>query len=375
MPWPREEHPQAIASVLADDPGSSVLTVTSLGLSKRSVRRGFGEKDRNRVVALWKDQTTGWKEIELPEGYDGVVLTVSATRHEELTSDGRSDRDNAAVLELHGVFNVQQPKAAESKHEASNKEDDRDRDVTDLLAKKDPEAQNPQFSKVHDMMELTLWTYFVNSVLDAEDGDLVKDFGRWVADWSHGRKFENEPGRLGMLIPLIGSGLKAYKRDYLENADNDTEVPSKELQCAIQLASKAVGNIGMWGDGKEPMRESENGRTAASSPRLTLHERWSLLVESASFRLKTIHRLLQEDSIEKIVESDPVPTGIIDPIRIHISIPPSILWAVHHRLTYRRRQGNLSPDGASLLQSIEDTLDQYELPETKFYKRIFESLT
>jgi hypothetical protein len=54
------------ASVLADDPGCGVLTLTSIGMAQRSRPPG---REPSRVIALWKDSTSGTREISLdPEG-------------------------------------------------------------------------------------------------------------------------------------------------------------------------------------------------------------------------------------------------------------------------------------------------------------------
>ena len=47
------------ASVLADDPGSAVLTLTSYGMAERSRPHG---RDASSVIALWKDPTQGVRE-------------------------------------------------------------------------------------------------------------------------------------------------------------------------------------------------------------------------------------------------------------------------------------------------------------------------
>ena len=79
------------ASTLADDPGCSVLTLTSIGMSTLSRPRP-GDPDRCRVIALWKDaKSNKLKEIELPEGYEGIVISLKEEYLEEWTADGRSD--------------------------------------------------------------------------------------------------------------------------------------------------------------------------------------------------------------------------------------------------------------------------------------------
>ena len=61
------------ASVLADDPGSAVMTLTSFGMAQRSRPAGL---DASPVIALWKDPARGAREISLEPGAQGVLLTV-----------------------------------------------------------------------------------------------------------------------------------------------------------------------------------------------------------------------------------------------------------------------------------------------------------
>lgn len=88
------------ATVLADDPGSSVLTVTSLGMSQMS--RPNGAKPC-RTIALWKDPETGIQEIELPDKDEAVVLSLTSKSAQEWTADGRHDGGHAGYLRLAGV--------------------------------------------------------------------------------------------------------------------------------------------------------------------------------------------------------------------------------------------------------------------------------
>lgn len=104
-PQLKERWAARYATVLADDPGCSVLSITSLGMSRLS--RPRDGKSRARVVALWKDAKTGGPhEIEIDEGCEGVVLSVSLRRVEEWTADGRSDGRNALFPILSGIHCV-----------------------------------------------------------------------------------------------------------------------------------------------------------------------------------------------------------------------------------------------------------------------------
>jgi len=91
------------ASVLADDPGTAVLTLTAAGMVQRSRPIGMPPSS---VVAMWKDPTRGLREIALDPGSDGVVMSVANTRARRRCADGRTPVDNAAGLVVAGVHQV-----------------------------------------------------------------------------------------------------------------------------------------------------------------------------------------------------------------------------------------------------------------------------
>jgi hypothetical protein len=74
------------AGVLADDPGSAVLTLTSLGMARRSRPPGH---DPTPVVALWKGPGQPPREIPLDHGAHGVLLSVAADPAVRRSFDGR----------------------------------------------------------------------------------------------------------------------------------------------------------------------------------------------------------------------------------------------------------------------------------------------
>src|SRR5579871_832530 len=79
------------ASVLADDPGSAVLTLTSFGMAHRSRPPGFG---RSPVVALWKGPGQEAREIPLEPGAQGILLSANTAHTAKRTYDGRRPLDN-----------------------------------------------------------------------------------------------------------------------------------------------------------------------------------------------------------------------------------------------------------------------------------------
>lgn len=82
------------ASVFAEDPGTSVLTLTSLGMAERcrpTLLSTGRRADKSRAVALWKDVETGEHEIVLDEADNACILTVVPLEREEYAADGRRD--------------------------------------------------------------------------------------------------------------------------------------------------------------------------------------------------------------------------------------------------------------------------------------------
>jgi hypothetical protein len=92
--------PGRYATVLADDPGSAVLTLTSLGLMRRS------DTPRAREIALWKDAQGAARELELPDGAHALVLTLLPTRETNLSSDLRTDNNMSIKISLAGVLGI-----------------------------------------------------------------------------------------------------------------------------------------------------------------------------------------------------------------------------------------------------------------------------
>src|SRR5215472_6670004 len=94
------------ASVLADDPGSAVLTLTSIGMAQRSRPHGH---DASPVIALWKDPRGSVREIALEGGAQAVVLSVAMSRATRRSADGRMPVDNGtscydvAVNQVHAA--------------------------------------------------------------------------------------------------------------------------------------------------------------------------------------------------------------------------------------------------------------------------------
>ena len=95
--------PARYASVLADDPGSSVLTLTSLGMAWRSQPSGFNP---SRVIALWKDPHRGLQQIALADDSRAVALTAHRREIDVVSADGRTSSEPVSELVLSGLEQV-----------------------------------------------------------------------------------------------------------------------------------------------------------------------------------------------------------------------------------------------------------------------------
>lgn len=91
------------ATVLAEDPGSSVLTLTNVGMIDRSKDPGGTSR---RVIGLWKDRATLATELVLPDGHHGIVLSLASSTVEQTTLDRRNNGKSVVEYRLGGVRSV-----------------------------------------------------------------------------------------------------------------------------------------------------------------------------------------------------------------------------------------------------------------------------
>jgi hypothetical protein len=96
-PQLRSRWPSRHATVLADDPGSAVLTLTSLGMVRRSeAPPGATPRD---CVALWSERGQSPRELDLAPGSHAMLLSLSAHKKQQRTLDIRRQRDSGGLIE------------------------------------------------------------------------------------------------------------------------------------------------------------------------------------------------------------------------------------------------------------------------------------
>lgn len=94
------------AGALADDPGCSVLTLSSLGMMERSVSPG---EPAPRQIALFKDASGAARELSLPRDSHALAISLDARPQTRFTLDGRSDGERTSLLSLGAVRGVRFP--------------------------------------------------------------------------------------------------------------------------------------------------------------------------------------------------------------------------------------------------------------------------
>jgi len=187
--------------VLADDPGSSTLTVTSLGMARRYWMDGQTVEDT--TAAMWKDDTSGHRTIRF-DGKQGALLTLNAEWKEEFTADGRSDGQAAAVFVLQNVKMLAAPPENELR-EAKEMEQVKDilRNVPELQemtrlnafqgsgqAVAKPAPPQTDSASEGDIVEVTSLCNLAEAALDASAHDL-EQLRVWalVEDTGHANEY------------------------------------------------------------------------------------------------------------------------------------------------------------------------------------------
>lgn len=89
--------PGRYATVLADDPGSAVLSFTCSAMVDRS---NWRQSRPARTVGLLRDAGGRTQEIPLPQDSLGILLTLESIKKHQTTLDNRSDNEVARQLKL-----------------------------------------------------------------------------------------------------------------------------------------------------------------------------------------------------------------------------------------------------------------------------------
>ncbi|MCH9647593.1 MAG: hypothetical protein K0U98_05095 [Deltaproteobacteria bacterium] len=385
------------ASVFADDPGSSVLTVTSLGMSKRSTPSGpldhegrLAAEKGSRTVALWRDQEKGWYPVSVdPDGFPVSTLTLSAILRSETSFDGRVDLESSAAFIIQGLVKHSIPGGYSGlkdwlEAESNEKEDGdegtsepfdeafpEDFDEGETEPEEDEKERDGQRKKLKilDMCELTLLTYYVDAVVDHRSKP--KELQEWLreaiaidpeqsSETGSGERFSTE------IISFLIHSIR--KRDLVPR-----EVPTPHLVFAVEIVTelviKARETLGpdFFNQGK--VYSIDNLLTFWRTLKDVAWEHIVDVCEKMESDLATTADVISELEKEISREGERLNSEAekrsenIDRLKVHIRpyevgrimlmTPLSILWAAHARLSARRRFGVLTSGEVKLLKDVE----------------------
>ncbi len=167
------------ASIFADDPGTAVLTLTSRGMSNKSNSFEENRESMSQVVALWKDQITGFKEISIQSELNAFLLTISSDFVEEFTADGRSDNTQASTFKFEQLDTFKS-----SNTEIHN---------LDLNNESSKNWREENYRDWTDVREFSSMSFIIDSFLDCMDVEQLEQVYRWVLVESEENKESEKP--------------------------------------------------------------------------------------------------------------------------------------------------------------------------------------
>jgi hypothetical protein len=100
------------ATVLADDPGAAILTLTCLGMVRRArtPKQPLPGPEPRWCIGLWRQPGGDTHELDLPKGYHGLVLSLSSHATTQVTLDLRDDQNSSFRFTLSSVRPVKAQK-------------------------------------------------------------------------------------------------------------------------------------------------------------------------------------------------------------------------------------------------------------------------
>lgn len=330
-PQLRDRWPGRYASVMADDPGSSVLTVSALGFTKRSLPPQSNQENiAARKIALWKDPIHGWEEIEIKDNDDAVVLTVAAHWDNKMSTDGRIGNKSSAVFVFQGVHSI-----------TGSSEKIMDDPDLELV---------PTLSEHNDLLELSLFSFFVDALLDSNEKN-IGTMKAWLLDEKNSSSFvEGEIRPMPRLLERVTSEARRVVYGY------------DKLEPFLRWITEFIGGV------SDP--DPETG-----FPNM-YDVQYEVLVSDIDSILSTIVRcnnqIKNKIAMGKNPFEDPKEYGLNMSLkipypehereelrlRVYIYGCLSILWAIHTRLSDLRRQYRLNNEGFKFLLKIEDLLSK-----------------
>jgi hypothetical protein len=292
--------PARYVGVLADDPGSAVLTLTSLGMAVRCTAPG---KTESRVIALWKGQDSSWAPIELTEGAMAVLLSISAETREEFTADGRSDGGVASFLSLQEIHQLHPSQSLEFKR----------RPITN---------SNPE-----DLVDLTAFSFLTDAIIDSPSR-LIAEFRSRVARTYDGTQ---KLPLISAIRPFdsvwncIEAELRRQRQDIAKQAkprrDGDFEETASALCEFIAPFNESLDKL--FASANETAAQRYKKVKALTNPLKKL-QRWAKIADAAIEKIDNLDVSQPRNKPKSPAEHER--------IRLSQVLFSSVLWAIFNRL-------------------------------------------
>jgi hypothetical protein len=297
--------PARYVGVLADDPGSGVLTLTSLGMAVRCAAPGMPE---SRVIALWKGQDSSWQPIELTGDAKAVLLSISAESREEFTADGRSDKGAAFSMSLKEIHRL---------HASQTQEFEKRK-----VIKSEPE----------DLIDLTAFSFLADAIIDAP-GVLIREFRKRV---SRGVKDNSELKLINAIKPFnsVWACIEGELRRQREEAKKlkkpwskmDFDKTVNELCEFIAPFNDRLNEL-LW-TAKDSKEKRKKKSSKLRNPSLRLSQ-WTKIAEAAIRCLENPPYLNEPGSEEESKANE-------EKLMQSQMLYTSVLWAIFNRLELRK---------------------------------------
>jgi hypothetical protein len=339
-----ERWPGRHANVLADDPGSAVLTLTSYGMARRSRRNGELEPPVGKTsIALWRDSTMQWCKVEQDDDHTLHLLTAAARFSEEWTADGRSDNGATASIALRQVAKISAT-------------------LTRTRTKADPEAHRPADGRestrqgyeeeTRDLQELTRLVFLADFWLTSEE-DVNSGIGELVSSGVQ----DNEQGTslfrwLGRSQSLRNAAMDITQMVRERIAPIGKQHGRSDLAWAVdRLRRLLVDWRRQWSSLDRP---APDGRRQTWRE-LDLYVRERLLILAASVRRDSpeVHRHSFDRLLDQAQKSGVKKSTAL---RVEWLVGTTVLFCIRSRLETRRSGNNLDRSDEEHLASLDDYL-------------------
>jgi hypothetical protein len=331
-PQIKERWPARYASIFADDPGTAVMTMTSLGMVDRSIGLDNAQNVQTSF-ALWKDQVKGWKNVDLgPPGTrkkSTAIISISASFTEEFTADGRSDGGFASVFKLDNIY---YPEESTEKIKLNG----------DPVKKS---SDSIWFGDWTDLRELSSVTYAIDALisLEGQHWNLIK---KWLAATPNSD--EDEPSSpYDHLVSLLLHAHDDSSAVGIESGQTSNKTTPSMGIALIEIENliDKLNDFEPWHETKDPSEKNDN-KHAEFSKKIKC---WTGLYHWS------VNELKQQRDLEDWTTEEH------EGFRIRRALHLAILMSLHNRIdNYRTKYKNRNYTATSaLFTKIEEAIMHY----------------